>query len=133
MATLPISNLPLDSEVQYIDEPGLTWSINKEIGRIQGYCDGWNAVRQAVEIILNTDRYRWQIYSPSSGIDYKNLIGKDPAYVSVELQRRLKESLMMDTRVLGISNFTYTVSGDSMVASFTVNTVFGELEQSVEV
>lgn len=133
MATLPVSNINLDSSVQYTDEPSHTWYISQDAKRIQGYCDDYTAIRQAVEIILNTVRFRWQIYDPSSGIDYTGLIGKDPAFVAVELQRRLKEALFMDTRVLGISDFQYSVYEDSMSATFTVNTVFGALSESLEV
>ena len=61
------------------------------------------------------------------------LIGQDPGYVASELQRRITEALTMDDRVRGISNFSYTVEGDKLSASLTVNTVFGEMDTSVEV
>ena len=130
---LPESNINLGAPVQYTDEPSKTWYINQTTGRIQGYCDGLAAVTQAVEIILSTERYLWQIYSPSSGIDYANLIGKDPAYVAVELQRRIRDALLMDTRVLGIEDFNWAAVGDRMTVEFTVITVFGEVAESLEV
>ena len=79
-----------------------TWYINKETSRIQGECDGWQSVRQAVEVILNVERFRWQIYSPYSGMQWDGLIGQDPGYVASELQRRITEALKMDDRVRGI-------------------------------
>lgn len=130
MAVLPTGNLP---EVTFQQQPGRTWYIDKTTNRIRGECDDWLAVRQAVEIILNVERFRWQIYRPYSGMQWEGLIGQDPGYVASELQRRITEALTMDDRVRNISNFTYTVTGDQLSASLTVNTVFGEYETSVEV
>ena len=130
MAVLPTGNLP---EVTFQQQPGRTWYIDKTSNRIRGECDDWLAVRQAVEIILNVERFRWQIYRPYSGMQWEGLIGQDPGYVASELQRRITEALTMDDRVRGISNFSYTVEGDKLSASLTVNTVFGEMDTSVEV
>ena len=130
MAVLPTGNLP---EITYRQQPGKTWYIDKKTNRIRGECDDWLAVRQAVEINLNVERFRWQIYRPYSGMQWEGLIGQDPGYVASELQRRITEALTMDDRVRGISDFSYSVEGDSLRASLTVNTVFGDYETSVEV
>lgn len=119
--------------LQVESQPGKTWYIDKTTNRIRGECDNWLAVRQAVEVILNVERFRWQIYLPSSGMQWEGLIGQDAGYVAAELQRRVREALMMDDRVRGISNYTYSVEGDALRASFTVNTVFGEYDTGVEV
>lgn len=128
MATLPES---ITFEVA--QESGLTWYIDQTAGRIKGTCDGYAAVRQAVEIILNTERYKWQIYLPSSGVDYDELLGQDAGYVAIELQRKVREALMMDDRVLGISGFEYTSEDGILRASFTVDTVFGAMMEQAEV
>ena len=130
MAVLPTGNLP---DVTFQQQPDLTWGIDKTTNRIRGAVTGWEAVRQAVEIILNVERFRWQIYRPYSGMQWNGLIGQDPGYVAAELQRSIQDALRMDDRVQGISNFSYTVSGDMLTASLTVNTVYGEVESSVEV
>lgn len=130
MAVLPTGAIP---EVTFRQQPGRTWYIDKTTNRIRGECDDWLAVRQAVEIILNVERFRWQIYRPYSGMQWNGLIGQDPGYVAAELQRRIQDALRMDDRVQGISDFSYTVSGDVLTASLTVNTVYGEVESGVEV
>ena len=132
MATLPVG-MDLSAGVTFVSQPSRTWYINKEANRIQGECDGWQSVRQAVEIILNVERFRWQIYSPYSGMQWDGLIGQDPGYVASELQRRITDALLMDDRVRGISDFSYTVEGDALRASLTVNTVYGDTQTSVEV
>lgn len=133
MPTLPTASIDLSAGVTFVSQPSRTWYINKETNRIQGECDGWQSVRQAVEIILNVERFRWQIYSPYSGMQWDGLIGQDPGYVASELQRRITDALLMDDRVRGISDFSYTVEGNTLRASLTVNTVYGDTQTSVEV
>ena len=53
MPTLPTSAIDLSAGVSFVSQPSRTWYINKETSRIQGECDGWQSVRQAVEVILN--------------------------------------------------------------------------------
>ena len=132
MATLP-EGMSIAAGVTFEQQPSRTWYINKETNRIHGECDGWKSVRQAVEIILNVERFRWQIYRPYSGMQWEGLIGQDPGYVASELQRRITSALTMDDRVRGISDFTYSVEGNTLSASFTVNTVYGSEQTSVEV
>lgn len=134
MAVLPDSgNANISTGVTFIQQPSLTWFINKDSNRIQGEVDNLEAVRQSVEIILNVERFRWQIYSPNSGMQWDGLLGQNPGYVASEVQRRIKDALSVDERVLGISNFEYTMEGDSMTCSLTVNTVYGQTQTTVEV
>ncbi len=131
MATLPTSGIDLSGGLSSGRQPSRTWRISGN--RICGETDGWESVRQAVEIILHVERFRWQIYRPYSGMQWRGLIGQDAGYVTAELQRRLREALTMDDRVRGISNFQYTVDGDVLICSVTVDTVYGDVETSVEV
>ena len=134
MAVLPESgNINISSGVTFIQQPSLTWYINKDSNRIQGEVDNLDAVQQAVEIILNVERFRWQIYSPNSGMQWDGLIGQNPGYVASEVQRRIKDALSTDERVLGISNFEYTLSVADFVGSVTVETVYGRIQTTVEV
>ena len=132
MPTLPQGGT-LPPQVEITSQPGRTWYIDKSTNRIRGDCDNWLAVRQAVEIILNVQRFRWQIYTPYSGMDWRNLIGNDPGYVAAELQRRVREALLMDDRVLDIRDYQYTIEDDMLTASFTVVTVYGDIPQTAEV
>lgn len=132
MPTLPTSSIDISAGVTF-QQPSRTWYINRETRRIQGEVDGLAAVRQAVEIILNVERFRWQIYRPYSGMQWEGLIGQDPGYVASELQRRITAALTMDDRVRGISDFTYSVKREVLTATLTVSTVYGDVQTSVEV
>ncbi len=133
MATLPVGGIDISNGVRFEQQPSKTWLIDTAAKRIRGETEGLAAVRQAVEIILNVERFRWQIYRPYSGMQWDGLLGRDPGYVASELQRRIRDALMMDDRVRGISGFTYSVDGDILTASLTVNTVYGDTQTTVEV
>ena len=132
MAVLPTSSINIIGGVNFQTQPSLSWYINKETNRIEGTVDGQAAVRQAVEIILNVERFRWQIYRPYSGMEWDELIGQDPGYVGAELQRRVIDALTVDDRVTGISGYDYTASGGKLRATFTVNTVYGSFQEEQE-
>lgn len=133
MAVLPTSSIDLSGGVNFQSQPSLSWYIDKTTNRITGTVDGQAAVRQAVEIILNVERFQWQIYQPYSGMEWNGLLGQDPGYVGAELQRRLIDALTVDDRVTGISNYDYTIDGNVLTATFTVNTVYGDIDESQEV
>ena len=128
MATLPEGNGVISAGVEYRQLPSLTWSINKETNRIEGYADRLTAVAQAAEIIINTERFEWQIYRAFSGVRLDDLLGPESDFVAAELQRRIREALSMDNRISGISDYAVTVDGDTMTVSFRVLTVYGETE-----
>ena len=133
MAVLPTGGAALSGAVMFEQQPSRTWNINKDTNRIEGETDGLSSVKQAVEIILNVERFRWQIYRPYSGMQWEGLIGRDPGYVASELQRRIMDALKMDDRVRGISDFSYSIDGNVLSASLTVNTVYGDTLTTVEV
>ena len=72
MATLP-ENIGFDTTFILAAQPSLTWVIDKTINQVVGMDSGLESVRQAVEIILNVERYRWQIYSNNFGVEFHNL------------------------------------------------------------
>ena len=130
MATLPQGNGINIQNVVFQSQPGLTWWRDPQTNRIVGQVDGFQAVAQAVEVMLSVVRFRWQIYKPFFGVTWDGLIGLDVGYVAAELQRRVREAVMIDDRVTGVSNYSYTFDGDNLTAIITVNTVFGPVNFS---
>lgn len=132
MAVLPEGGV-ISGVIEVQDEPSLTWLADRRTGRITGTGDGLAAVKQTIEIILSVERFYWQIYTPYFGMQWDNLIGLDPGYVASELQRRPRDAFSIDRRILGLEDFAYTVEGDAMTASFTVPTVYGDVQQEVTI
>lgn len=111
MAVLPESSIDLSGGVEFVAQPSLTWKIDHAAGRIAGTSDGHDAVKQAVEIILNVERYRWQIYQPTSGMQWDGLVGQEAGYVAAELQRRLQDALLTDDRITGLKTTNTASTG----------------------
>ena len=130
---LPQSNIDLANGIVFQDQPSLTWIADPVTHRLRGRGDGWEAVRQAVEIIVNVERFKWQIYTPNFGADYDGLLGNEAGFVASELQRRLEDAFLPDSRLLGMKDFTWSARDTSLAASFTVLTVFGDVPGSLEV
>ena len=106
-------------------EASLTYKITPE--NIQGYTDNLAALQQAIDKVLNTEKYEYPIYDFSYGIDTESLIGKDLAYVQIELKRRIQECLLQDERIQSVDNFQYTTTGDELHCTFDVVSIYGEL------
>ena len=115
------------------DQPSLTWIADPVTRRLRGRGDNYEAVRQAVEIIVSVERFRWQIYSPSFGIELDGLLGADPGFAASELRRRLEAAFLPDSRILGITEFAYGFREGTLSAAVTVDTVFGPVNTTVEV
>ena len=92
---------------------------------IQGFTNELKALQQAIYKVLNTEKYEYLIYSFNYGIELESLIGKDPIYVQIELQRRIDECLLQDERITGIDNFQCTITGDSLLCTFDVTSIYG--------
>lgn len=101
--------------------------------KIQGFTDGLDALKQAIYKVLNTERYEYPIYSFYYGVEFENLIGKDKMYVEIELKRRITECLLRDDRISNVDNFIFESNGDSLLCTFDVHSIYGDLTVSQEV
>ena len=52
---LPKSGIDLSKGIVFQDQPSLTWTADPVTKRLRGHGDGWEAVRQAVEIFFFFD------------------------------------------------------------------------------
>lgn len=115
--------------------PNKTYRMQIDAERISGDITAdMEAVQQAVYKILNTERYEYVIYSWNYGVELDDLFGKPMPYVLPEIPRRIREALVQDDRITDVTNFdlSYTKDG-SVLAKFTVITIYGDLEMKKEV
>lgn len=126
--------LPEDIDLEDVeteDIPTNTFLVDDE--QVAGMDDGLEAIRQAVEIMLSTTRYDFQIYTANFGVELDDLIGQEPEYIESTLPTRIREALSIDDRILREENYTFEVNGDSMLVSFDVITVYGAFSAGVEI
>ena len=117
-----------------VEIPSKTYKVVN--GRVVGYADGLEAVRQAVEKVLSTERFAYLIYSEDYGSETTDLIGEQMDLAKSEIERLVTEAVEDDDRVLGVENFEIlNETKDSLAIYFEVQTVFGSLnlEQGVTV
>jgi hypothetical protein len=133
MATLPES-AGFGTELVLASQPSLTWLIDKEHNQVSRMDEGLEAVRQAVEIALSVERFRWQIYSTNFGAELDDLIGEDEAYIVSELPRLIEEALSTDDRIRAVDDFSFSrTDGNSMTVTFAVHTVFGDISEVMQI
>ncbi len=112
-------------EVRY---PNLTYKMNINDETIRNRVDDLEAIKQASYKILNTERYRYVIYSWGYGVELEDLFGKPLPYVYSELPRRIKEALLYDDRITDVTGFQLSHQKGDVTAVFTVVTVAGDFE-----
>ena len=114
--------------------PSLTYAVDWENKTIFGSIDKLAAMRQAVKLILETERYEWEIYSWDYGTELKAMIGRPAPVVSAVLQDKISDALLVDDRILEVTDFaSQRVAKDSITIRFTVKTIFGETLEQMEV
>lgn len=132
MATLP-EVVGFDTDIVVASQPSKTWIIDRNTMQVSCMDKGLEAVRQAVEIALNVERYRWTIYSANYGSELDGLVGEDEAYIIAEIPRLIEGALSPDSRVVSVDDYTYTrTDANSLTVSFTVHTVYGDFVEVLE-
>lgn len=122
----------IDLQEKYL-EATKTYKIDFESGRVVGFCDDIEALKQAIYLILNIERYEYLIYSDNYGSELKGVIGKDRYIAESEYKRRIKEALIQDYRVDNVDNFIFYYDKDGLTVVFTIFSIYGEFEFTKEV
>lgn len=132
---LPVQEVELIEEFTITTQPVKTYILNLAEYRIEpGRVDGVDALKQAIYKILMTERYRYPIYSWNYGIELEELIGKPMSYVRPELERRIREALLVDDRIKAVDTFSFSeVEKNSLEVTFIVHSIYGDIEVEKEV
>lgn len=124
----------LDKDFEIEEQPSKVYKMDLDGNSIRSYCDRLDAMKQAVFRILNTERYQYIIYSWNYGIETLDLYGQPVTYVCPELERRIEEALLVDSRITSVTDFEHDVSVKKVVhTTFTVHTIYGDIAAEKEV
>jgi len=118
---------------QAIEQPSKTFQLNTVKNRIVGFIDEIEALKQAIFLILNIERYDHIIYSWNYGVELNDLFGKPIPFVLPEIKRRVTEALVQDDRIDSVDTFKFEVNKGKVLATFTVHSIYGEIETEKEV
>lgn len=132
----PIQEVTLDMTIlEKKTMPSLTWKIHEEQAQVRGSLDELEAMKQAVQKILQTERYRYAIYDWNYGVEFEELYGKNVTYVIPELKKRIEDALLADDRVTAVTDFSFQQEKGSVTVTVLVHTIFGEItaERTVDI
>lgn len=132
-----IPNIPIlqenISELEYGSETYRIQLSEDNNDYIKGKVDDIDAIKQAIYLMLNTERYAYNIYSWNYGVELVDLIGQPLPYVTVILPRRIEEALTQDDRIRDVRDFKFTNNKNKLHITFTVVTTVGDIPSELEV
>ena len=130
----PTTNTALSATLVFAAQPSIQHQMIDSSKRITGKCDGLAAVKQTIYKTLNTERYAYAIYSWQYGVELSDLIGQSADYAIPEIERRIEDALTIDDRITGVDSFEFDrPAKNSVLASFTVHTIYGDTTEEVTV
>ncbi|WP_047999917.1 DUF2634 domain-containing protein [Lactiplantibacillus herbarum] len=122
----------LSDEVEEVTLPSRTYKVKD--GHIIGMTDDYEAMVQAVDKVMKTERFVFPIYSDQYGNDFTELLGKSFDYAEVEVERMLKEALLADDRVNEVTiDNVERVDATVLEVQATVETIYGAVNTETEV
>ncbi len=107
------------------------YEINFQTGQLTGrIAEGKEAIKVWIWLALQTPRYRYYIYSWDYGNEFEELIGQGytEEYISAEAQRMTEDCLLINENIQSISEFSVNMRNDTLIISFTANTIYGDIE-----
>lgn len=126
-------NVEVLSDFAFTTQTSNTYKLNLDKNNISGFCDELEAVKQAVYLILNIERYEYLIYDWDYGFEIKDLIGQESIIIQPEIQRRICDALKQDSRIINVRDFIFeNGSIGKLIVHFTVETIFGSYQSQNE-
>ncbi len=107
------------------------YEIDFKSGQLTGeIVEGLEAIKVWVWLALQVPRYRYYVYTWDYGSEFEDLIGQgySNGYIESESRRMTEDCLLINPDIQSISDFHVSVEKDILTISFTVNTVYGDIE-----
>lgn len=124
----------LSQEFEIEEQLSLNYKMDLHGDSVRGYTDGREAMKQVIFRILQTERYQYLIYPWWYGIETLDLYGEPIGWVCAELERRITEALLMDSRITSVTDFEHDISVKGVIhTTFTTHTIYGDIPSEKEV
>lgn len=108
------------------------YGMDFETGQLTGQTvSGIEAIKVWVWLCLQTQRFRFSIYSWNYGCDFEQYIGValSDEYLSTDARDEIQDALCVSPYITGIENFRADREGDRLTLSFRVATIYGLTEE----
>lgn len=107
-------------------QTGLTYYIDTATGRISSMVDTSDALLQSVFKALDTEKYGYEIYGWTYGLDMEPFIGQELDYIKTNLKQYIEDCLLVDDRIISIQNFNVELQDiDSCLTTFDIESTEG--------
>lgn len=135
-----VLNAEILSDFSFKEPTSNTYKLNYDKNNLKGFVDNLEAVKQSIYLILNIERYEYLIYDWDYGFQISDLIGSEINSILPEIQNRITDALIQDTRINSVDDFSFDIKGlkekglypkNKVIVSFTVNTIFGATNETV--
>lgn len=127
------SNIEKLSDFEPVEQTSNTYRLFYQKNKLKGFTDEIDALKQAIYFILNIERYDYLIYNWNYGFEIKDLIGQEPKNILPEIQKRISDALIQDSRINEILNFSFSMLKSKVIVYFTVKSIFGDLQQELNI
>lgn len=131
-----IPNIGFDLENIVIKSiPNLSYKINETEDEIRmlSKLDGLEALKQTIKVMLSVERYEFEIYPRYYGFELSSIIGQPMWYAQSIVPQKIKDCLMVDDRILDVTDFVVNRDGRKLIVDFVVKTKLGNIEDELEV
>ncbi len=125
------TEIPIGELEEEAEPTSKTYRLDLNKGHIYGKIDGIEAVRQAIEKALLTERFYNLIYDSDYGCEVQETLrgkGVTRSYLETIIPKLIEEALSQDTRITGIYDFEIEFNENSADVKFKVDTVYGTAE-----
>lgn len=99
---------------------------------------GLEALKMWIQKVLRTEKHKFKIYKSTDstyayGISLLEYINSDLPYdfIKAEIQREITETLIINSSINSISDFSFKRSDDILNISFIVNSIYGITQEGV--
>lgn len=107
-------------------QTGLTYYIDSNIGRITSMINNADSLVQSIYKALDTEKYGYDIYGWTYGLDMDPFVGQDLDYIQTNLPKYVEDCLLQDDRIISINNFNVQQQDiDSCLITFDVDSTEG--------
>lgn len=109
-----------------------TYRLNFDGRNSAGMLDGREAMKQAIYLILNTERYSYEMYSWDYGVELEELIGdQNSDTLQVNVRNAITDALMQDDRITEVSDFEFKREHGYLTVTFNVATTEGDIQSEL--
>lgn len=128
MADSVFISIGIDAVQDEEEKPSKTYRLDLDKGRILGFVDGQEAVRQAIRKAIITPRFKCLIYDNQYGSEIEEAVTTNDAtreYTEAVIPDFVKDCLRPDTRILDVFNFRFEFVEDVAYIWFDCDTIYG--------